>query len=371
MCISTLAACVVAIILGFAGDSSLADRFEQLRRDFKAREQQFYADLNAARDDSQKVNNLNDEFQRDWSKSIKEATALVAAHGDDPAVFDGLLLIVGTLRMALREDLIPIATRYAVVDPRAGEFAFSLRNRSRESEDYAKTILKQIATQHPLRAVRGQATFALGDWYRQTALPHGQKPPPEQQQNEYLAKARRSYKDALEQFPDVSTPDGRFTLRVKVTAELARLENRLKLEIGQPAPEISGVDLDGQPLRLSDYRGKVVVICFWSTTCGPCMAMVPRERKLVERLRGEPFALLGVNCDEPEDKTTVLEKVRKLDMRWPSWWDGACWGPIQTAYDVHGWPMVYVIDPAGIIRAKGHEGVLLDEAVDKLLAETR
>ena len=368
MCTSALAACVVATTLSCAADSSLADRFGEMRRSFAAREQQFYAGLKAAGHDAQKVSDLNKDFQRNWFKTIEEAKALVAAHGDDPAVFDGLLLIVGPLRSYLNEDLISIATRYAVLDPRAGEFAFSLRYRG--SEDYAETILKQIATQHPLRAVRGQATFALGDWYRHTALPYGRNLPPAQQ-DEYLAKARHSYNDALEQFSDVSTPDGRFTLRVKATAELARLANRLKLEIGQPAPEISGVDLDGQPLKLSDYRGKVVVVCFWSTTCGPCMAMVPRERKLVDRLRDKPFALLGVNCDEPNDKSTALAKVQELNMHWPSWWDGALRGPIQTAYDVQGWPMVYVIDPSGIIRAKGHEDVPLDKAVDKLLAEIR
>ena len=51
------------------------------------------------------------------------------------------------------------------------------------------------------------------------------------------------------------------------------------LAVGKPAPEINGVDFDGKPLKLSDYRGKVVVLVFWGTWCGPCMAEVPHETR--------------------------------------------------------------------------------------------
>ena len=53
----------------------------------------------------------------------------------------------------------------------------------------------------------------------------------------------------------------------------------LNLAVGKPAPEIEGVDVDGKPLKLSDYKGKVVVLVFWGSWCGPCMAQVPHERE--------------------------------------------------------------------------------------------
>jgi thiol-disulfide isomerase/thioredoxin len=80
-----------------------------------------------------------------------------------------------------------------------------------------------------------------------------------------------------------------------VKAELARIANLPNLKVGRVALEIVGEDLDGTPLRLGDSRGKVVVVCFWSTGCGPCRAMVPHERELVAPREGRPFALLVVN----------------------------------------------------------------------------
>ncbi len=56
----------------------------------------------------------------------------------------------------------------------------------------------------------------------------------------------------------------------------------LNLVVGKPAPEIEGADMDGKPFKLSDYKGKVVVLVFWGTWCGPCMAQVPHERELVQ-----------------------------------------------------------------------------------------
>ena len=77
----------------------------------------------------------------------------------------------------------------------------------------------------------------------------------------------------------------------------ARLDDLHNLAVGKPAPEIKGVDIHGKPLALSDYRGKVVALVFWGTWCGPCMREIPREKALVDRMKGRPFAMLGVNTD--------------------------------------------------------------------------
>ena len=113
----------------------------------------------------------------------------------------------------------------------------------------------------------------------------------------------------------------------------ARLDEMFNLAVGKPAPEIEGVDVDGKPLKLSDYQGKVVVLVFWGSWCGPCMAQVPHERELVERLKGEPFALLGVDCEA--DKDTARAVMARERMTWPNWYDGAQGeGPIAKRYHI-------------------------------------
>jgi hypothetical protein len=66
---------------------------------------------------------------------------------------------------------------------------------------------------------------------------------------------------------------------------------------GKPAPEITGTDADGEQFRLSDYQGKAVLLIFSANWCGGCVALHPIERNIVERYRGRPFVMLGVNRD--------------------------------------------------------------------------
>ena len=88
-----------------------------------------------------------------------------------------------------------------------------------------------------------------------------------------------------------------------------------------------------QAPKLSDYRGKVVALVFWGTWCGPCMREIPRERELVERLKGRPFAMLGVNCDG--DKPAALKVIEDERITWPNWHDGEPGtGPIVKRYHV-------------------------------------
>jgi thiol-disulfide isomerase/thioredoxin len=148
-----------------------------------------------------------------------------------------------------------------------------------------------------------------------------------------------------------------------------RLDVMVNLAVGRPAPDIDGTDMDGKPLRLSDFKGKVVVLNFWGTWCGPCMALVPRERELVARLKDQPFALLGVDCKD--NREAARQAMAQEGMTWPSWHDGAAdRGPIAERYHVRGYPAIFVIDSKGIIR--GRNPFTVDQhLVDKLLEEMK
>ncbi|HWE40680.1 MAG TPA: TlpA disulfide reductase family protein [Isosphaeraceae bacterium] len=132
--------------------------------------------------------------------------------------------------------------------------------------------------------------------------------------------------------------------------------------VGMPAPDIDGLTIDGKPMKLSDHRGKVVALVFWGSWCMPCMEEVPRERALVERLKGRPFALLGVACDE---KAAALRAIETERMAWPHWTGGG----ISGRYDVYSFPTVVVLDAKGVIRSMDARGANLDKLVDELLKE--
>ena len=98
--------------------------------------------------------------------------------------------------------------------------------------------------------------------------------------------------------------------------------------------------------------------------------MYPHERSLVKRLEGQPFALLGINSDR--DREALKKVMEKQGITWRSFWNGGgTGGPISSAWNVRGWPTIYVLDHKGVIRYKNVRGERMDEAVDALLAEMK
>ena len=100
------------------------------------------------------------------------------------------------------------------------------------------------------------------------------------------------------------------------------------------------------------------------------MREVPHERALAERLKGKPFAVLGINCDE--DKEAAVSAIKSERISWPNWHDGAPGaGPIAKRYHIRSYPTVFVVDGQGIIRHKQILGEGLDKAVDQLVKEVQ
>lgn len=150
------------------------------------------------------------------------------------------------------------------------------------------------------------------------------------------------------------------------TYELFELQN---LNVGDVAPDIVGHDLDNTPFKLSDYRGKVVLLDFWGHWCPPCRRMYPHERHFVRELTGLPFALIGVNSDP--DIETARRAVREDPLPWRNFWNGpeGTAGPISKQWNISDWPTFYLIDGQGVIRYKGILGDDIRTGIESLMAE--
>ena len=138
------------------------------------------------------------------------------------------------------------------------------------------------------------------------------------------------------------------------------------LSVGKVAPDIEGEDAEGKKFKLSDYRGKVVVLDFWALWCGPCMQLVPHEIELVKRLKDMPFAMIGVDFDATKEELKKGEKENGII--WRSFHDGRQ-GPIGEKWHISAIPAIFVLDAKGVIRYKDVRQHDLDVAVDTLLKE--
>jgi thiol-disulfide isomerase/thioredoxin len=215
---------------------------------------------------------------------------------------------------------------------------WSWRWRDRQIIDF----LEAVREKNPDRTTRGQAILALArldkdkaghliDW--ENDLANDSSNPKASAEYADIAKTTDSKKilqEAEQLFDEVikdygdcpfvpvmPTRRAATTLSEHAGDDLFEL---LHLTIGQVAPELKGEDFADHEIKLSDYRGKVVVISFWASWCGPCMASVPHERELAKRMQGKPFVLIGVNGDY--EMSAAKNAIEKEEMKWPSIWGG-------------------------------------------------
>ncbi|MBI5396718.1 MAG: TlpA family protein disulfide reductase [Verrucomicrobia bacterium] len=148
-------------------------------------------------------------------------------------------------------------------------------------------------------------------------------------------------------------------------AQAAGLDPEKSLRPGQPAPDTAGKDLENKAMKLSEFRGKVVVLVFWNSA-DTCKLIVPQHKALEGRLMGKPFVFLGVNGDR--ERGDGRKFARKEGITYRTWQDGPK-GPLAQAWGVVGYPVIYVVDATGVIRGREAYGQALDKLVDKLLVE--
>jgi peroxiredoxin len=131
------------------------------------------------------------------------------------------------------------------------------------------------------------------------------------------------------------------------------------------APDFTLRDDDGNTHRLSDYRGKVVVLNFWATWCPPCRYEMPSMERAHKKVQGENIVLLAVNVGESEDK--VFEFTGQYPVSFQLLLDTD--GTVIRKYPVIGLPTTFVIDPRGVVTHRAIGGREWDD--EQLLGQLR
>lgn len=135
--------------------------------------------------------------------------------------------------------------------------------------------------------------------------------------------------------------------------------------VGGPAPEITLKDLQGQEVRLSDLRGKIVLLNFWATWCKPCKEEMPAMQASHDKLRGQGFVVLAVN--ELEDTEKVIEHVRSHGHTFPVVMDHD--NRVANRYGVVGLPASFLVDRQGIVREQIIGSLLTEERIAELVRQ--
>jgi len=328
-----------------------------------------------------------DRYIAEVARNTGEILKLVRANPTDPAAVEALRFVITTaLRGPGTESYqaMEILLRDHVRDPGMGDLSARIFHfgHSRIAESLLRAVLKD----HANRDDRGLACQSLA-WflgYRADmirAVRQGRWTVDRYVHEPFKESTERLIKDAdpealdrevesllercVREFADVKD----WFMPTRTIGKIAEGElfARRKLSEGQVAPEITGKDHEGKSFTLSGYRGKVVVLTFSASWCGPCVGMYPHERELVKKLEGKPFALVSVHSDE--DVATLKKAIASGEITWRSWWDEGTYGPITTRWGISAIPEVFVLDRAGVIRRRNIRGEELEKAILTLLEE--
>ena len=149
----------------------------------------------------------------------------------------------------------------------------------------------------------------------------------------------------------------------KFNTDLAILERR---QNGKPAMDFTQNDVNGQPVSLSDFKGKYVLLDFWASWCGPCRAENPNVLKVYNKYKDKNFTVLGVSLDK--NKEQWLEAIKKDSLPWTQISDLQYWNNAAVIqYGIQGIPANFLIDPNGIIIGQNLRGEALEEKLAEVI----
>lgn len=331
-------------------EKSREQLIKAIENDFvKARQKAFEAMRSAKNADDEKAAQKLLPQEKDFLPRLLEVIA--ANDSDEPAI---IALAMATFAFESKDAKIQASLEKNVKNPKIRTFVeISLSG----APPSVKPILEKIMNDNPSLDTKGLACYALANTAFDAA-----------EQKERPEGVNADYKEAEKLFVRLEQEFGKVQMGRGTLGEMAKgyLFEIRNLAVGMKAPVAASKNLKGEDASLADYKGKVVVLDFWATWCGPCRAMIPEERDMVERHKDKPFAFVSVSADD--EKKDLEDFLKQEKMPWNHWWQGAD-SPLMKNWNIRKFPTVYVIDAKGVIRYKDVRGKELDAAVKKLIDE--
>ena len=250
--------------------------------------------------------------------------------------------------------------------------------------------IAETAAEEMLADAKGEKNTALAHYELGTVL---LREGLDKHKDDLFNRAHEQFTQALAtvaNFPDAVYADGLVLARLKQDdAAKARFEQFVKMKpadspdrqralryISQPdlararmAPPFAITTLDGRRLTLDDLQGKVVLLDFWATWCGPCREALPHMRSIAKNFQGQPLVVLSVSLDSDELKWKDF--IEKNGMTWLHYRDGGFTGPISRMFGVEAIPHTFTIDADGVLQDEHIGDASVEGKLKKLVARAR